>query len=147
MSSTSRYEISLRIWHPTLTRNRISEGLTRESHAGWNVGDPRKSIANLPITPHEHTYWTSRLTTGEVHPLNVALKEVCGTLQPYTEFLAEIRRTGGRAELFVGWFSTENLGETLSYLSLEAIANLGLDLALDIYSERDRGDQNSSEHS
>lgn len=127
-----RYELSLRIWHPSLPPEEFSEALSLVPDTGWAAGSPSKrfdgSISTRPVS-----YWSARLTQEEPLPLGVALHRACRMLQPYAGFVRQIVSTGGRLEFFVGWFSGRNSGEVFSHSLLSDIAELHIDLALDVY--------------
>ena len=131
MSSEFEYELSLRVWHPSLTPEQISEELALVSHAGWAAGTPRKLVGGATGS-QPMTYWSARLD-AETASLADALQRACGMLRPHKRFLDEILDTGGRLEFFVGWFSGSNSGEVFPRLLLGEIAELGIDLALDVY--------------
>ena len=54
-------------------------------------------------------------------------------LSPCGEFLRKLRSDGGRAELFVGWFTETHSGWTAGQPILGKMASLGIDLSFDIY--------------
>jgi hypothetical protein len=69
--------------------------------------------------------------------LHEAIKRISDTISEHRTTLNEVRGSGGRVELFVGWFSEGNTGDTFLFDLLETLGSLKIDLALDVYgSER-----------
>jgi hypothetical protein len=87
------------------------------------------------MEPHTINYWSSRLPPKLSGSLHESLANLCLMLEPHTDFFRQISSTGGRAEFFVGWFPNGQAGEVLSHTLLRMIADLRVDLALDIYGE------------
>ena len=54
-------------------------------------------------------------------------------MQPHASFFAQLRRAGGRAEFFIGWFGDRNFGDTFPSATLALLAQLQIDLSFDIY--------------
>jgi len=51
----------------------------------------------------------------------------------YKNVFKKVREGGGTVEFFVGWFIERNSGETFNQGVLKGLAELQIDLALDIY--------------
>lgn len=83
----------------------------------------------------DHTYATFRLTEKRREWLSSVLAECIAMVDPHRSFLEKIRASGGRTELFVGWFLERCGGDVLPHRLLLQMAELGLDLSLDIYPE------------
>jgi hypothetical protein len=54
-------------------------------------------------------------------------------LAPHRPFFHEIRSQGGTIELFVGWFLDGQSGDVFDCDLLAQIADLKIDLSLDVY--------------
>ncbi|SEA75069.1 hypothetical protein SAMN05216411_1274 [Nitrosospira multiformis] len=61
------------------------------------------------------------------------LVRVVDDLLQHKEIFRRIREDGGRAEFFIGWFSSGNTGDTFSHDLLRKMGELKIDLALDVY--------------
>ena len=48
-------------------------------------------------------------------------------------FLLQVRSEGGSVELFIGWYFDVQSGGTFTHHLLASVADLGIDLSLDIY--------------
>lgn len=98
------------------------------------AGAARKTPKGAPLEGvHDSTYCSFRLD----HPDNVDLAEFLGrcnkTLEPHKEFLKHLRSTGGSVEYFIGWYSGTNSGEQFYYGLLGELADLSIDLSIDVY--------------
>jgi hypothetical protein len=87
------------------------------------------------VSRRTSTYWSALLSAEEGVALSRSLRRVCDQLKHHADFLSGIRRTGGRVELFVGWFSGFNSGDVFDHQLLRDLGRLGIDLALDVYGE------------
>jgi hypothetical protein len=114
------FAVSLRLWHPTITPDELSAELGMKPRV-----ERIKSGAN---------YWCSDSKKGKDSELILAIEEFLGLLEPHAIFLRRFVATGGRAEQFVGWFTSQRSGgESLPAELLSRLGALGLDLSLDVY--------------
>ncbi len=133
-----RYAVSLRIHHPDVDPGAISDRLGLAPRAAWKAGDARSARDGTALGGrHDSTYWTSPLGQGPGDGLEEALEAFTSRLAPQGDFFRELHATGGRIEYFVGWFSETNCGVILGCRLLQALADLRIDLALDIYPRRE----------
>jgi hypothetical protein len=84
---------------------------------------------------NRESYWTTRLIEDRWPPtgLAVLLGRVLDQLAPHRLFFHEIRSQGGTIELFVGWFFDGQSGDVFDYDLLARMADLKIDLSLDVY--------------
>ena len=61
-------------------------------------------------------------------------------IAPAARFLRDVRASGGRADLFVGWFFAIFSALSLDQLLLAKLGDLEIDLNLDIYVGEPTGD-------
>lgn len=129
-----KYSVSFRVEHPEIDPHEISAKLSLTPTTSWKAGDRRSSPTGTPLEGHyKTTYWS--YTFGESRDMRLAdsLESFSLALQPFKEFLLQIRSTGGKCEYFVGWFSDANSGEIFTFQLLSKITDLQIDLSLDIY--------------
>jgi hypothetical protein len=145
-----KFEISLRIVHPSIDPERITEVLgispTRSFMAGSRRVTPRGK--ELP-GHHKESFWLYRFaekSVGDVGTLSVLIQEMNHRLMPMQDFLISLRDGGGRAEYFVGWFTDFNSGEVFDWTILEQCSRLKIDLSLDVYGNRDLPENNEFHH-
>jgi hypothetical protein len=136
---TYRYAVSLRISHPNFAPEYISGKIRIQPSHSWMAGTRRSTPKGEPLKGvNEETYWTSDLHKGKTLqsakiPLEDFLVQQVRLLQKRKSFLKQIRETGGRTEFFVGLFPTKNMGAELPSSLLARMADLGIDLSLDVY--------------
>ena len=75
-------------------------------------------------------------------PIEDFLGQQVQLLREAKTFLKTIRKSGGRTEFFIGLFSERNIGVELPSSLLGSMAELGIDLSLDIYSYPEKGPHN-----
>ncbi len=121
------FEVSLRIWHPEIGPEEVSDGLGLSPTTSW------KSGTRVNDRLRESTYWTTRLPHLEEVTLARFLVSVVDELIAHASFLERLVGTGGRCELFVGLFLQKNTGEVLPSEVLRGLGVANVDLALDIY--------------
>lgn len=126
--------VSLRITSSAITADEIAllMGLTPSRH--WNVGEARTTPKGQVLEGvWETSYATFRLVDKQRSTLSQVLSTCERQLVDRAEVLEQIRKAGGTSELFVGWFLERDGGDTLPSELLRGLANLGLDLSLDVY--------------
>jgi hypothetical protein len=126
------YRVSLRVRHPTIQPAEISAALSLVPRFAWAAGSPEPSSTD-PAAMHESTYWSAVLDPEPGLSLATFLDRATRRLEVHAAFLSEVRSTGGAVEYFVGWFLNRNAGELLPHTLLRRLAEMGIDLALDLY--------------
>ncbi len=131
-----RYDVSLRIRHPNITPEEICKVLGMTARHQWTAGASRKTPKGTPIKgTYDSTYCSFRLD----HPTDMRLADFLSQcnkrFRPYQEFFKKIRSTGGSLDYFVGWYSNASSGELFSANLLSELADLKIDLGLDVYVE------------
>lgn len=129
------FRISLRVVHPSMASEDITEAIGLEPKHSWTVGKARRTRTGEPLPGlNPNTFWTAGIVAGRwPTPLNGAIHATLQRLAPYRPFLHRVRAEGGRAELFIGWFFEDQSGEILSHDCLALAGDLQIDLSLDVY--------------
>lgn len=139
-----RYSISLRAFHPTMDLDCVSEVLGIRPRVLWKVGEPRKTPKGTPLSGiYETGFWTARLFDGgsTQQGLPLALSAALDTIAVGSSLFTTIAQTGGRVELFVGWFFDEgNSGDLFGHSLLGRLASMNVDLSFDVYGEAQTSD-------
>ena len=130
-----QYRISLRVHHPSMTLEKITEAIGIEPKNSWNAGEERRTPRETRLTGvNRGTYWTSEITSGSWPlELNEAIHEALRGLVRYKSFLHQIRTEGGTVELFIGWFFDDQSGDVLTHQCLALAGDLQIDLSFDVY--------------
>jgi hypothetical protein len=134
VSNSARFKISLRIWHPNVRSDDITEALGLLPNISFTAGD-------RSVTPkggelggvRAETFWSHQWSVGD--SFEVEMAEISENLLKESDFLRSLRKTGGRLEYFIGWFSSHNSGFVLDHALLELLSDLKVDLAFDIYAD------------
>lgn len=136
--SPYQYVISLRIWHPSVSHEEISGMVGLQPKYCWTVGSPRLSSKGAPLGGlRESTYWAAALVadTASSDPVEVeqALTQELDYLTSLTGVFTKIRKDGGKAELFVGLFSENNIVIDMEPSLMGCLSQCGLGICFDYY--------------
>ncbi len=84
---------------------------------------------------NRESYWTTRVAEGnsESASLSDVIRRLIIDLTPHKPLFETLRREGGSIEFFVGWFFDGNSGDVLDFDVLSKMADLKIDLSLDVY--------------
>jgi Domain of unknown function (DUF4279) len=137
MTDAYRYAVSLRIRHPSIDPAEISAVLRLNPSRCLQAGESRAT----PIGTSLHgdwreSYWTSGDVAKGAWPDIAsadALNRLLDQLSEHHDFFHRIRAEGGRTEFFVGWYFLGNSGDVFHYDLLARMADLKIDLSLDVY--------------
>jgi hypothetical protein len=129
------YRISLRVRHPWVAPEKITEALGIEPKRSWKAGEPRQTpTGKLLIGANRETYWTAEITAGRwPTDINDAIHDTLRSLARFRSFLHHIRAEGGKVERFVGWFFENQSGDVLTHQCLALAGDLQIDLSFDVY--------------
>lgn len=136
-----RYAVSLRIWHPTILPDDITEKVGLQLRRKWKVGESRATPQGDTLKGiNKQTYWTASLHKGKnLSSRRCALEDFLiaqvSKLKKSERYFRHIRKTGGHIEFFVGLFCNKNMGAEITSSLLTSMGHLGIDLSLDIYPE------------
>jgi Domain of unknown function (DUF4279) len=130
--------VDLRIWHPALNPDVVTQTLGLQPHSSWRAGDPRK-------TPKGTLLEGTRLTGyGSSKPFSYgwrestdalvedALEELVTFLEPHRDFLARIGASGC-VRIWASTCSKRNYAFDLAPEMLSGIASLGAAFTHDVY--------------
>lgn len=130
-----RFSSHLRLRHPYMDPNVISEALGRIPRRQWRLGELKRGPEGKELgRTYDHTYWASEPSRGEDSALIDVLKSDLDDLGKKTLFLEEFCSTGGSIEYYISWFTSDRSGgETISHTLLRRLADLYISLSLDVY--------------
>lgn len=134
-----RYAISLRLFHPDDALGQASYIFGINPSNSWIVGRPRKTPRGEPLDGvRSESFWTARLLEGtsQDRGLSAAIAQALSRLARGRDFLKGVSDSGGRAELFIGWFFDHgSSGDVLGHALLRSLADLRIDLSFDVYGD------------
>jgi hypothetical protein len=134
VESLRRLAVDLFIVHPTLTPAEIDAALGLVAQFAHRVGDRRTTPkGTLLAGTYPDTRWRYSVR-HEIRAQHFADKiaDLVARLEPHKRFLADLRATGGRASVNVG-FLDGYFGDVLPPRTLAKLAELQLGLGLDVY--------------
>ena len=89
------------------------------------------------------SYWTCVIVPTTIEPLSDLLTEWADRLEKHHIFLESLVSSGGRIELFIGWFLDGNDGDIFTSGLLSKLAKLRIDLSLCLYPSEQVGEESS----
>jgi hypothetical protein len=133
-----KFDVCLRIWHPSRNLSRAETVFGISPERSWVKGDSRQTPNGTPLVGvYPNSYWYARLMKKQVSSRQLQVEEfLAQTIDQFREcraYISRLRKSGGRAELFVGLMSTKNYAVELHPDLLRSAATLGLTISLDIY--------------
>jgi hypothetical protein len=138
----SEYEftIALRVRHPTVEPEQITQALGLEPQHKWRAGDVRRGPAGEALEgTYRESFWMANLMAepqfvSEPLLLETSLLQALAKLRRSFQFLSELKAEGGVAELQVSIFARKAFKLELLAESLALLGRLGLDVVLDVQS-------------
>ncbi|AXW63938.1 hypothetical protein CJO94_19310 (plasmid) [Ralstonia solanacearum] len=131
-----KYAVSLRFFSKTFDLDDVCSQLNLSPKWLNKIGEPRINPKGTPLGGvYDCSYCSVILEPHEAEELHETLERVAVGLMQYKDLFQAIRRDGGRAEFFIGWYSTGNTGDTFDSGLLKKLGELEIDLAFDVYGE------------
>lgn len=133
------YSISLRIKHPTLDPDIITQQFNREPMRQWRKGYPRMTPKGSQLDgEYKESYWCALLCESfksEAIYLEDFLNDITSELRIHQNFISKVILDGGSVCYSVGLFLEKSTaGLEIDYSLMRVITDLGIDLNLNIYS-------------
>jgi hypothetical protein len=144
MSQRYEYSLALRIHHPSADPRNISRALRMRPRVSWRVGEPCVSLGGTPLPGlRSDTYWSKNVTPGGVKVPRGSVAEVSLTtlmkrLRRHARFLRTLLRTGGRVEVWLSCYGTQNYSFIIPPTLIASLNALGCQFIVDVYPYRQR---------
>lgn len=134
MSSPARHRISLRVRHPVMGCEEISEGVGLVPRISYSAGDKKpEPQTDGAVGIRAETFWSHEWAS------HGSFEEDILNLSNYVsgrrDFLKSLLETGGRVEYFIGWFMSKDEVFCLDHRISRIIAEFAIDLVFDVYVE------------
>lgn len=136
--SDYEFTMSLRIRHPDIDPERITQTLVLRPQHCWRVGEERRGASGelLPGTYRE-SYWVCALMSEprlatESTGVESELMQVLSNLHESLEFLRSIHTSGGAAEVHVSVFAREAFRIELLAEMASMLGQVGIGLTLEV---------------
>ena len=133
-----RFTVSLRLWHPSRNLSRAETVFGVVTARSLTRGDARRTPTGIPLPGvYPTSYWYANLTRKYISSKRQCaeqfLEQTIRRFRDRRAYLSRLRKSGGRAELFVILVSTKNLTLELHPELLLSAAHLGVTITLDWY--------------
>ena|SRR5690606_5695908 len=134
-----RFKASLRLVHPSADLSHCSREFGLEPSRQWKAGDPCTTPRGRPLEGvRGESYWTAPLDMSAHKNIEDGLSHIATWLSEHSKFMADHARSGGSAELFIGFFlESFNSGFELSPSLLNKFGALRVGLDFDMYGQDD----------
>ena len=132
------FQMTLAIRHPSIDPNDISRALSLSPSRQTRVGQQRVTpTGELLKGTYQFSSWGHAFDTSTVTDLTDLLPSVIDRLTPHATYFWDLVREGGSVELFCGVFAAGNWDESFHHSLLRRLAELAIDLRLDVYPKSD----------
>ena len=133
------YSVALRFRHPRIDPKVISEQIGRKPSRSWTAGDARTTPKGERLRGHnEETYWSAplhskRTLDSRKTDFEKFIIVVIDKLEPHKKFINKLIRGGGKAEIFIGLFGTNDYGFELKREHIKRLGAVGVGISVCIY--------------
>ena len=128
------YALSFRAHHPTLSAKEVRAVFRMRPKISRRVGEPRRTPrGNLLKGVWKNTYLCFEVTVRVGEELPDAIERILKKLRKRSKEIQAFRASGGRMDFFIGIFVERNKGVTFEPDLLAELADVGIELQLDIY--------------
>ncbi|MDX3934703.1 hypothetical protein [Stenotrophomonas sp.] len=128
--------ISLRVWHPTLPHDSISDRIGLPERFAHTAGDARTSPSGSPLGGvYEDTYVSMQMVRKKTVELGDEIESCYSIIEVHADFIKSIVDTGGKVEFYVSAFLKDLGGFELDSLLLKRLAGTGIGFAIELYPE------------
>jgi hypothetical protein len=133
------YYLYLKIWHPTIRPEVITQELGINPRRTCMVGEQRSTPKGNKLDGlYKESYWVADPFGREEYSstddvAEDSLIEVISYLRPYENFLNTLREEGGRIHLTLSSVSNRNYAIELAPEVLSLISSLGISIVHDVY--------------
>jgi hypothetical protein len=140
------FAVSLRIRHPSIDPQDVTNALGFPPQHSWRAGDRREAQDDSPATTYRETYWFGPLpgipagllpqlsvSREAIHlPLEGKLLFALAALRRAEGFLRRIVDDGGSLGLIIESFGPDAFRLDLSPSTIAMLARLGVEISLDV---------------
>lgn len=128
------FDVSLRFFGKSFDPSDLAAEIGMKPVYTHKIGERRKTPKGTALEGvYDVSYCSCDVERLDDEELSETLRRSVDFLEQHKDLFNKIRSQGGRAEFFIGWFSTGNTGDTLPYELLAKLGALKIDLALDVY--------------
>jgi hypothetical protein len=142
MAHISRsFAVSLSICHPDIDPAEVTKAIGLVPTKVSRCGEPRKTPKGERLEgTYPFSFWSHSFDVSGAVELGQILEELTVRFRGYEQFFQRMVRENGSVELFCGVFVDGNWDEVLSHRLMRLLADLHIDLRLDVYPKSDGND-------
>jgi hypothetical protein len=130
------FAVSLNICHPDIDPAELTKAIGLVPKTVSRCGEPRKTPKGGPLQgTYQFSFWSHSFDVSGAVELGPVLEELVVRLRDYEPLFGRIVREKGSVELFCGVFADGNWDEILPHELMRRLADLHIDLRLDVYPE------------
>jgi hypothetical protein len=139
-TSAYTYAVSLRVRHPSMDPERVTQAMHLSPEFCWKAGEVRKSQSGAALGgQYRESYWSARLPSQMVEDRNVPLEPMILQqllqLNRHRDFLAQLQRDGGSVSIVVEISPVPSGVLTLSSMVCRRLADLDVELEFQFVEE------------
>jgi hypothetical protein len=132
-ASAFSYSVSLRVRHPTLDLNVLTDKLRLEPAHSWTAGEPRRSQSGSPLGgQHRESYWSAplpaQMTGPNSMPIELFFSQQVIQLARHRDFLCKLQSDGGEVSLLVEISPVANASLSFSAATARKLADLNIEV-------------------
>ena len=137
MGAPFDFAVSLRVVHPDIDPAVVIAELSMAPKYSWKAGSPRVSPKGNSLGgTRKESYCTFDIGRGSDGEVAECLADALKRLTEHSEFLANLKATGGSVMFYIFWYPNGDTGEVFGADLLAQMAHLGIDLGLNVYDDR-----------
>lgn len=131
-------KLRLLVIHPNADPAEITREVGLEPLRSWRSGEPRQTPKGTRLEGvWPDTRWSHGFTLHKNATLETAVASALDKLKAAERYLAKLRGTGGSAELIVSLPGDAHPGASVSSELLKGLADLGVDLGIEVFPKVD----------
>ena len=131
------FEISLHVRHPDIAPEVVTNVLGLVPERTTSAGTSRKRPDGIPLSgTYQLSSWKHEFDVSGARDLHAVLAGLVERLEEHWLFFHRIVNEKGVVELFCGVFADGNWDEVLPHALLARLADLRIDLRLDVYPKK-----------
>jgi hypothetical protein len=134
--ASGSFRVSIRITHPEILPELITQQIGRIPDVEWTVGAQRTTPKGTTLPGlRKESYWVlfGPESDDDLSPLIDWANDV---MHGAELFIQKLLNTGGRLEYFIGCFIDRQIGTTLEPSLIARCADIGAALVFDMYGEQ-----------
>ena len=124
-----KFNVSFRIFHPTLDSRKIGEEIGLLPDVGWTAGKPRVSISGIPLGGiRKDSFACFNFDDLEFKAFNDNLVKIAQLVKENFIFIDKVMEEGGACDVYVSSIISESCGWTINPEIMQIFGQHGIEL-------------------